>query len=712
MNRRYDPELEDILPDPELLHIASMLSSAHTPDPPLDEAFKSGLRRELMARAWQAAERRGSFWRRLAAPPRMAWVGAVALVALIALVVLQTQQPGSGDIQIASPQSGGTQVQLQQPILVSFNQPMDHPSTEQAVQIVPATAVQFRWVGDTQLYVQPTSGDLAPNTQYQVTIGPSARTRDGKPLSTPRQFTFVTQPTTPGVPVTPRPTPGGTQLTGEHQVASTGVVSVAPQWSPDSSTVYFISGGALMSVPAAGGQPQTLVPDGVSVLAIAPAGDRIAFIRGGHVLVMTPAVNGTIDVGASSATTVTWVNDRIFWATPEGVFAAGPGLQLGSGSKVISNPNPSSTIVSIAPDGGHAVLATGRRALAILDLSSGGTVQLGPLGGTNFQGWSPDGTRLIHDGVVVDMRGQVVGRLPQGDTSWSTQGQILVGGASSLAEVKPDGSGQVQLASGNQYQLPSWAPDGATIAFVRRGGVWVATVATTTHPQPRSIDDAAAVVRAFMDARLAGDAGKANSFLDDNGRAAYGNGGPALIPGTELGFRRYFILTAQVDPSSPNTVRFIVRLLYGRGGPIERALSEETLILRRASESDPFLIDRVIAGTSRDLGRGPVVVAVRITPTQVAVIFNSDLQPSTISAVTIQDANGAALSANVSYADRTVTLTGLQLTAGASYRLVVLPTVLDIGNSKAAQEYDLDFIGPGVDSTSTAIVIPDAAAGG
>ncbi|TME07891.1 MAG: hypothetical protein E6I69_06820 [Chloroflexi bacterium] len=174
MSGRYDPELEDMLRDPELLRLAAILSSAHTPEPPLDDAFKSGLRRELMQKAWGATERRGSWWRRLAAPPRVAWVGAAALVALIALVVVQTQGTGgNGEVVVGSPQSGGTAVQLQQPILVSFNQPMDHQSTEQAIQIVPATSVEFRWSGDTTLFVQPTSGNLAPNTQYQVTKDPS-----------------------------------------------------------------------------------------------------------------------------------------------------------------------------------------------------------------------------------------------------------------------------------------------------------------------------------------------------------------------------------------------------------------------------------------------------------------------------------------------------------------------------------------------------------
>ena len=95
---------------------------------------------------------------------------------------------------------------------------------------------------------------LAPNTQYQVTIGPGAKTASGKPLSTPQTITFVTKtPTTPTATPTPRPTPAS--ALGEKQVAGLGgATSLSAQWSSDSSSVYYIDGhGALNVVPARGG---------------------------------------------------------------------------------------------------------------------------------------------------------------------------------------------------------------------------------------------------------------------------------------------------------------------------------------------------------------------------------------------------------------------------------------------------------------------------
>src|SRR5262249_21159997 len=140
LNSYHDPELDDVLQDDELRHMAGVLSSARIPDPPLDDAFRTGLRRQLMQEAWAMSEGRYSWWRRLFAPPGLAWAGAAAGLLLIASVVVWTalQQPGGlSTVYVASPLDGNRSVPLQQPILVAFNQPMDHQTTQDAVQITP-----------------------------------------------------------------------------------------------------------------------------------------------------------------------------------------------------------------------------------------------------------------------------------------------------------------------------------------------------------------------------------------------------------------------------------------------------------------------------------------------------------------------------------------------------------------------------------------------
>src|SRR5215469_381937 len=160
MSPMHDPELDDVLQDEELRRLGAMLSVARTPEPPLDEAFRTALRRQLMSEAWAMSEGRPSFWRRLFAPPGLAWAGATAGLLLIATVVVWAalQQPGGfNTIYVTSPIDGSKSVALQQPILVAFNQPMDHTSTQNAVQISPATTVTYSWDSNSRtLAVQPT----------------------------------------------------------------------------------------------------------------------------------------------------------------------------------------------------------------------------------------------------------------------------------------------------------------------------------------------------------------------------------------------------------------------------------------------------------------------------------------------------------------------------------------------------------------------------
>src|SRR5260370_27103174 len=97
MNARHDPELDDILQDEELSRLAGLLNSTRREEPPLDDAFRSGLRRQLMQQAWDMGEGRQSLWRRIFAPPGPAWVGASARVIRIAtIVILEWTQPTRG----------------------------------------------------------------------------------------------------------------------------------------------------------------------------------------------------------------------------------------------------------------------------------------------------------------------------------------------------------------------------------------------------------------------------------------------------------------------------------------------------------------------------------------------------------------------------------------------------------------------------------------
>ena len=716
MNDHLDPELNEILGDPELIRIARLLSKSSPAEPPLDDAFRSALRRQLMAEAWKTAEGRNAWWVKLLAPQRMAWAGAAAVLVVAASIVFYTANLPAGGvtqtIEVQSPQQDSNGVPVHQAILVAFNQPMDHTSTEAAVQVTPATTVAFRWGGDTQLYVQPTSGDLAPNTQYQVTIGPGAKTLSGAKLDTPKTVTFVTQPI-PSPPPPPSPSPKASAL-NQVQISSayppSGTV-YPPIWSADSKTVYaVVAGGALQAIPVGGGQAKTLVADGVSLPAITPSGDRIAYVRGGGIHVLTLATGATADIfiQSSAPTTLAWIKNQLEWGSPDGVFALGDG----GAARIAPSPAPDAAAVSIAPDGGHALFAQADT-LLIVDVASGKSSALCSGGcATSFQGWSPDGTRVVYGGVIANLSGKTITSLPTASVSWSAKNELLLGSDTSLYEMRPDGSGLTHLADGT-YDLPAWAPDSSTFVFVRGGALWSAT-APAALPVPAATDQAIAVVNAFMASRLANNPDRAMQYLDSTAKATYNSGAPALIPTGDPAFKRFYVLTSEVDPSTPNTVRVVVRMVFAHG-KAEKSTIEETLTLRREEDTDPYLIDAVSASSPRDVGKGPEVVAVKITATEIDVTFDSDLMPTTVGGVVLQDANGMPVTASQSYSDRIVALTGLQLTPGAHYRLVVMPTVLDVGSRHTASEYDLDLVGTapspaagGVTPTPSPVPTPSA----
>jgi hypothetical protein len=660
------------------------------------------LRRQLMQQAWDMSEGRTSLWRRIFAPPGLAWVGATAGLVLIAGLVIfySTQSPGGfNQIIINSPMDGGKAVALQQPILVSFNQPMDHPSTEAAVQIMPATNVTYSWQSNT-LAVQPTSGNLAPNTQYQVTIGPGALTATKQPLVTAQTITFVTQPPAPPTPspsATPHtPASPSSLLTGEHQLGPLGgnLATSTVQWSADSTTVYFLnSSGALVAVPAQGGDVRTVAPDGVSSLAVAPAGDRLAYVRGGKIVVLTFAAGTTAEQAVTPAPTlVGWAKDKVVWAAADGVYAQGANgpVQLAAlpATGAIS-------VLSIAPDATHAAYRQDQN-LFLLDLATGKSVQLGQANAV-FYGWSPDGTQLMYSGTggnleLSDLKGNNVGSEPPAEGSWSTQDAILLGSETDLYQARPDGSALTKLANGT-YRQPVWAPNGTAFVFFRGGALWTAS-APTLPPAPSVVDQATAVVKSFMDARQGNRPDQAAGYLDSNGKEAYASGGLNLVINGDPFFSRYYVLTAAVTGTQPDAATFVVRIVLTHG-KLDVADFEETLTVIREVTTHQFVIDQATVGDHRNLGKGAEVVGVVVAADSIQVTFDSDLDPGTVAdAVLVTDAKGKQVDATTMYANRTVTISGLSLKPGAQYKLVVLTTLRDVLGHNIAAEYDLQLVGP------------------
>jgi hypothetical protein len=199
-----------------------------------------------------------------------------------------------------------------------------------------------------------------------------------------------------------------------------------------------------------------------------------------------------------------------------------------------------------------------------------------------------------------------------------------------------------------------------------------------------------------MQARLQGQSNVAMTFLDDNGKQAYATGGLNLIlsGSGDQRFSRFYILAQEVMSSTPATARFVVRLVLAQG-KLDVSDFEETLTLVRDPASRQFVIDQATAAPNRQVGKGAEVVGVDVTASAIKITFDSDLNPGTVSGgVLVLDDKGKQLDNTITYADRAVTITGLDLKAGTHYKLVVLTTVRDVVGNNIASEYDLDLYGP------------------
>jgi hypothetical protein len=245
------------------------------------------------------------------------------------------------------------------------------------------------------------------------------------------------------------------------------------------------------------------------------------------------------------------------------------------------------------------------------------------------------------------------------------------------------------LANGT-YHLPLWAPNGTAFAYFRGSALYVAT-APPLPPLPNPLDDATKVVNSFMQARLKGLPDQAASLLDDNAKVAYRTAGQSL---SISGFSRYYILTQDIVSRQPDTTRFVVRLVLSQG-KIDVSDLEETLTLVRNANTQQFVINFATFSARRDLGKGAEVVSVGVTADTIKVTFDSDLTPGTVQdGVYVIDSKLEKLDANITYADRIVTISGLDLKPGGKYRLVVLTSVRDVQGHNVASEYGLDLLGP------------------
>ena len=90
-----------------------------------------------------------------------------------------------------APAANASGVALNQPIIINFTKPMSTTETQNAVNFSPALAANvYNWTNsDTTLLIN--HANFAASTAYTVTVGTSAKSKDGLTFASPFQFSFI-----------------------------------------------------------------------------------------------------------------------------------------------------------------------------------------------------------------------------------------------------------------------------------------------------------------------------------------------------------------------------------------------------------------------------------------------------------------------------------------------------------------------------------------
>jgi hypothetical protein len=523
--KEADPELDWLFPgDLELQETAKLLHRVPHPEPPLNPAFRMALRHKLVQEASERARPAQPWWRRLMLAPRgMALAGAAVGVLLIGLLVwsLTVAPPTArNQVTVSSPLQGAHAVAATKPIQIQFSQPMNTSSVEDSIQIQPATRVRsYDWSnGDRTVAVVP-EGGLAPNTQYQVTVGPQARAKNGQAVPRLAAVSFVTAPGPNSQPSpTPSASPRPSQLPGigtPRQLGPWG--SGLPLWSPNGSTLYVIGpGGQLQGYPVAGGGGSQLA-SGVTADGVAPDG-TVAYAGGGQV------VDGGVTAPAGAVSALGFQDGRLLVLSGHQVQSlAGSALAALAGAPPLAEEP---TAADFSPGGRRLAYLGASGQLHVLDLASGQDAVAGPASGLGS--WSRDGSRYAYPtstGVFVTGggAGSRLFSLPGASSVAWSGGQLLATTASGLWLANADGSGVRELQSGS-FSHATWSPAGnGTFAYVQGGEVYVAGVnaASQGTTSPTGETNLGDLVNHFMAARQG--AGDPTAFLDASGKQAFAN---------------------------------------------------------------------------------------------------------------------------------------------------------------------------------------------
>jgi eukaryotic-like serine/threonine-protein kinase len=277
-------------------------------------------------------------------------------------------------------------------------------------------------------------------------------------------------------------TPDAVQLTKAEQNCS------SPFWSPDGASVYYLSGGSLWSVSAAGGGSQK-VYEGVTAATLHPDGKTLAFDRGRKLWIGSlkggeakelwqGPTNGGLSFSPDGSKLAV---DSIgpIWIVP---YPSGSLRQLITGGRVLTTP-------SWFPDNRHLAVAlrneAGDRATLLIFDTTDGTSRTIGVGTAGFASpsVSPDGKRIAYqtgqfgwDVLEISIPNGELRTLVAGGISmtpdWAPSGthfifSVPTGEGAGIVDQQAGGGGFSRRLGDAKGRNPQWSPDGGRFVFYR-----------------------------------------------------------------------------------------------------------------------------------------------------------------------------------------------------------------------------------------------------
>ncbi len=162
--------------------------------------------------------------------------------------------------------AAGRPAPLRSSLTIRFSTPMDVATVERSLRFEPPVALDFEWNG--QLVVVTPRSDLAPGTEYLVSLGTTALALDGRPLARPIEHRFTTRTiadatASPGVPTAlpDRIVPGdGTSTV----VRRTSTPRPAPTATPRPTTAPTVRPSATAATPRPASTPGAPITSGAT----------------------------------------------------------------------------------------------------------------------------------------------------------------------------------------------------------------------------------------------------------------------------------------------------------------------------------------------------------------------------------------------------------------------------------------------------------------